>query len=491
MAKRIALTELNGTTADILNTIRANASAEYQSLVPVVTQQEDLPRVGEALYGYPGLANQFISLLNRIALVKIKSATFNNPYADLKKGYLEFGATVEESFVQMAKAREFSAEKAAARELKRTLPNVKTAFHTINWRVQYPVTIENDELRQAFLSWDGVENLIAKIVDSVYRAAEYDEYLLFKYLIIKGVTSGKMKTVVLDSTDSDSAAIAFRGTSNALRFVSADYNSAGVHTNTPIEDQYIFMDSQFNAQYDVKTLAAAFNMDKADFMGRLKLIDSFSTFDNERFAVIRAESTGLEEVTPEELAIMSAVRAVLVDGEYFQIYDTLTQFTETYVSSGLYWNYNYNVWKVVSASPFSNAVVFVDDFANTTMPNTLKVEVVGKTTSEASTIFTLAVHDNPDNPSLTVPGSAIFRQTKEATEKGIAVHPYGAVIYPANADEFNPVVTIGDTAYAAGGESGGELWWDAGTLLSTVGVGESIIVYREGTSNIKGTFPEY
>ena len=196
MPKRIAITSLNARTIDILNVIRANASAEYQSLVPEVTSENDIPRVGEVLYGYPAMANQFINaLVNRIAAVRVKSATFNNAYAELKKGYLEFGETVEEVFVNIAKAREFSAEKAEARELKRTLPDVKSAFHTMNWRVQYPVTIQDEDLRMAFLSVNGVQDLIAKIVDSVYVAAEYDEYLLFKYLIIKAIAHGKMYPV--------------------------------------------------------------------------------------------------------------------------------------------------------------------------------------------------------------------------------------------------------------------------------------------------------
>lgn len=115
------------------------------------------------LFGYPAMANQFINaLVNRIAAVRVKSATFNNDYAELKKGYLEFGETVEEVFVSIAKAREFSAEKAEARELKRTLPDVRSAFHTMNWRVQYPVTIQEQDLQQAFLSIDGVQDLIAK-----------------------------------------------------------------------------------------------------------------------------------------------------------------------------------------------------------------------------------------------------------------------------------------------------------------------------------------
>ena len=49
MAKRVAVTNLNASTIDILNTIRMNASYEYQSLVPAVTQAEDIPKVGEVI----------------------------------------------------------------------------------------------------------------------------------------------------------------------------------------------------------------------------------------------------------------------------------------------------------------------------------------------------------------------------------------------------------------------------------------------------------
>ena len=274
MARRIAVTSLNATTYNILNTIRQNASPEYQAKIPEVTEELQLRAVGDVLYGYPALANQFLSaLVNRIALVRVKSALFNNAYTNLKKGYLEFGETVEEVFVGIAKAREFSAEKAEKRELKRTLPDVRTAFHAMNWRVQYPVTIQQNDLKQAFMSLNGVQDLIAKIVNSVYVGAEYDEFLLFKYLMIKGIAHGKLTPISVDTADIKDSAVAFRGTSNKITFMSNKYNSAGVTTATPKSDQYIFMDSTFNAQYDVEVLASAFNMEKADW----------TTFENERF----------------------------------------------------------------------------------------------------------------------------------------------------------------------------------------------------------------
>lgn len=431
MATKPRVSTLDASTIDILNVIRANASYEYQSQIPKITTANEVVKVGEQITGYPALANQFLNaLINRIALVRIKTANFYNMYADLKKGYLANGETVEETFVNIAKAREFSVDKAEAREFKRTLPDVRTAFHVMNWRVQYPVTIQDQDLRQAFLSIDGVQDMIARIVDSVYTAQEYDEYLLFKYLMIKAITSGKMYPVAVDETDIHNSAVAFRGMSNQLTFMSPKYNASGVTTVTPKDDQYIFMDSNFNAKYDVNVLASAFNMDKADFIGRLKLIDDWTTFDNERFDVIRAGSDMIEEVTEEELSMMGDVIGVLVDQEFFQVYDNNLMFTEKYVASGMYWNYFLNVWKTVSTSPFSNAVVFVKQSANIEAPASITVEIDSKSIDENATVLTLV--PQVDGAQLNA-GNYEFIQTQALTQAGIGVHKYGALLIPSSA----------------------------------------------------------
>lgn len=432
MAKRIAVTSLNASTIDILNVIRANASLEYQQLVPEITTANEIPKVGEIIYGTPALANQFINaLVNRIASVRVKSATFNNAYAELKKGYLEFGETVEEVFVSIAKAQVYTPEKGAEREFKRNLPDVRSAFHVMNWRVMYPVTIQDEDLRLAFMSIDGVQDLIAKIVDSLYTAVEYDEYLLFKYLLIKAISHGKMHPVSIKAGNLNDAGTKFRGMSNQLIFLSDKYNASGVKTSTPKENQYIFMDSMFNATYDVNVLASAFNMDKAEFEGKLKLIDDWTTFDNERFEEIRKESDTLEEVTNEELALLKDVKAVLVDSDWFQIYDNNIKFTEVYVSSGLYWNYFLHTWKTISSSPFANAIVFVEGADVPALPQTITVEITNKSIGENATVFTLEAQE--DTPALTG-GNVEYIQNQTATQNGIAIHKYGAVIFPADKD---------------------------------------------------------
>lgn len=468
MPKRIAISTLNASTIDILNVIRQNANAEYQSSVPEITSERDIPRVGEVIYGNPALSNYFINaLVNRIALVKVKSANFNNMYKELKKGYLEFGETVEEVFVNIAKAREFSVEKAESREFKRTIPDVRSAFHAMNWRVQYPVTIQDQDLRQAFLSMDGVQDLIAKITDSVYQANEYDEFLLFKYLMIKAITKGKMYPVSIgDGADMAKSAVAFRSMSNQLSFMNTKYNASGVHTTTPREDQYIFMDADYNAQFDVEVLASAFNMDKANFMGRLKLIDDWTTFDNERFAQITANADMVEEVTDAELELMKGVKAVLLDKEWFQVYDNLDKFTEQYSGAGMYWNYFYNVWKTVSSSPFSNAVVFVTDSVDTALPTNISVTVTDKSASDDVTILTLGVTEKDG----VYPQDVNFTQTETLTSQGIAVHPYGVIIIPK--EQASTAVTVEATVK-------GTKYTGATTLTSASAVGDAVTLNKQ------------
>lgn len=363
MARKIAYSTLNASGQDIMNVIRANASYEYQQYIPEVNKLNDMVKVGELILGYPAMANQFLNaLINRIAAVIVKSHTFKNVFAPLKKRDLGLGETVEEVFVGMAKAREFSAEKAEARELKRTLPDVRAAFHLCNVDMQYAVTIQNRDLARAFLTDEGLEDLIARIVDSIYRGLEYDEYQIFKYLLIKGYNNGELyKKPITSGLGADAlhdAAVAFRATSNQLLFINTDFNAAGVHTNTPREDQVILMDAQFAAAFDVSVLAAAFNMEKADFMGQLILIDSFTTFDNERFSAIVDATDAMEEVTNTELTNMANVKAIIADKEYFQYYKYAyqTAFDEKYVAAGQYWNYFYRYSAIAGTSPFSNAV---------------------------------------------------------------------------------------------------------------------------------------
>lgn len=456
MAHLIAQSQLNASTINILNVIRENAPLEYQNKVPKVNNVDDIVKAGQVIYGTPSFQNIFISaLVNRIALVLVESATFNDPYKLLKKGQIDYGEVIEDVFTGIAQVVDYDPSKAESREFARTFPDVKSAFYKINWRVMYPVTVEDQELYLAFQSADGVQNIITKIINSIMVAYEYDEYLLFKYMLIKAITSGKMCPVAVDGSDLKNYASAFKSYRNKTKFLTRKYNEAGVMNNIEDGNLCIFLDSDFDANFDVNVLASAFNMDKADFVGRRFLIDDWTTFDNERWEVIRqntisalkGDTTGVvEPITAEELALMADVKSVMIDDRWFQVYESVNMMKEKEVASGLYWNYFYHNWKIVAHSPFSVAIVFVDNSATITTPSELTATVTAVDKVSGATVVNV---NFADAVSL-APSDVQFEQTEALTEAGVAVQKYGTFIIPktALAETFTVSAKIKDIAYA-------------------------------------------
>lgn len=329
---------LTANAAQVLNAIRANQNYDYQSRVPEATQGT-LKQVGNAILSSFDLQNAFLNaLVNRIALVLINSKMFYNPLRVFKKGTIEYGEIVEEIFVNIAKAHVYDPVVAEQEVFKREIPDVDAIFHKMNYKNFYKVTIQNEDLRQAFLSSQGISDLIARIVDSLYSGANYDEFLIMKNMIVDAVKNGRMASVTIPEATAENAKsiiTTIKSVSNALEFPSTAYNAQGVLTYTPKDRQVLILDTKFDAINDVEVLASAFNMDKAEFMGRRVLIDNF------------ADLTG--------------VPAVLVDESWWMVFDMQINFTEIYNAQGLYWNYFYHVWKLFSESPYSNAVVFTSN----------------------------------------------------------------------------------------------------------------------------------
>lgn len=362
MPTRPVVRQLTSNSVDILNAIRNNASSNYRDYIPEADANvESVRAIGAILMDYPALQNEFLNaLINRIGRVLVTSKMYDNPWNMFKRGMLEFGETVEEVFVELAKPFEYDPETAESEVFKREIPDVRAAFHILNYQKFYKVTVQKDQLRQAFLTWDGVTDLISKIINSMYAGANYDEFLVMKYLMAVNILNGRLKAVEIDdATDMKGAVGTIKSVSNGMEFMNTNYNMAGVHTYSDKKDQYIILTSTFDALMDVEVLAAAFNMDKADFMGRRVLVDSFGSLDNDRLALLFADDPNYVELTADELAALDTIPAVLVDRDWFMILDNLLEFTDQYNGQGLYWNYWLHIWKTLSASPFANAAVFV------------------------------------------------------------------------------------------------------------------------------------
>ena len=355
---------LTNSSVDVLNAIRNSASNNYQNYVPIATPNADVIRsIGNIIMDYPALQNEFLhALINRIGLVLINSKMYSNPWNMFKRGLLEYGETVEEVFVDIVNPAPFNPGVAETEVFKREKPDVRSAFHPVNYQKFYKVTIENDTLRKAFMSVNGVTDMIGRIVNSMYASANYDEFLTMKYLIAKSIINGNLTAVQSSAANAENAedvVSTIKETSNAFTFLSSNYNRAGVMNYSDKSSQYLIVNAKFNAIMDVNVLANAFNMDKAEFAGHQIMVDSFGNLDNERLAELFADDPEYTEIDSSTLQALDSIPAILVDRDWFMIFDNMVKFTEIYNAQGLYWNYWLHTWKTFSASPFANAAMFI------------------------------------------------------------------------------------------------------------------------------------
>lgn len=412
---------MNTNVMNILNAIRNNASNEYRDYVPPMTDTSQLREIGTIIMDYPALQNEFLSaLINRIGRVLISTRMYENPWSRFKKGMLDYGETVEEIFTNIAKPYEFEGSHTSpTTQFKKYKPDVRAAFHVMNYRKYYPVTIEQQKLRQAFLSADGVTNLIGDIVNSLYTGANYDEFLTMKYLLGKTILKGRMYPVEVPAVSADNAKSIItevKATSNVIEFPSTKYNPAHVFQHTPKSEQIIFVNAKFDAIMDVNVLASAFNMSKAEFMGQRVLIDSFGSLDTDRLAELFADDPSYVPFTADEIEALDSIPLAVVGEKFFMMFDNLNEFTEIYNAELLYWNYFYHQWKTFSTSPFENALVYV--------PATPTVESVEVTpaTATVSAGSSLAL-----TTTVTVTGFAPQTVTYESDTDGVTITEGGVV----------------------------------------------------------------
>lgn len=323
-----------GYSVSILNNIRMNASEEYQNRIPEATQQ-NISSVGNALQTYTMLYNEFCSaLVNKIGKTILEKKLFQNPLARFKTGSITNQQDVEEIFVEMAKA-EGSYDKTGPNPLgRRNPPDVKVLYHRQNRQDYYAISIGDIDFLRVFRSEATLDSFISALINSVYSGANYDEYVAMKNLLATydGYFTYGVSAIADEATGKEFVKTV-RKASADMTFANTELNKAGVKTWTPVKDQVLFINKDVLAEVDVEVLAKAFNMGKTDIQVEIVPVDDFGSLTN--------------------------TYGLLVDKDFFRIWDTLSHMEPQRNAQGLFTNYFYHVHQILSLSTFKNAVRFV------------------------------------------------------------------------------------------------------------------------------------
>ena len=329
---------------NIFNTVRSLSSDTFKSVVPNANAT-NISTISNILLNdaYQPELNEFITnLINRIGLTIVRNKSFSNPLSMFKKGSVPLGTDIQDIYTNPAEEEEYEySNEAMAKLLTINDPDTHVAYYRRNRKGLYEKTVGLELLQGAFVSWDKFNQFVASITNSLYSGNYIDEYKYTKMLVDGAYDNNKVIVETVSAVTNEATAKALlkkcRALYNKMSKPSKNYNAyskfsgakGDIITWTDPDRICVITTADVMANVDVDALASAFNIDKADFIGRVIVVDEFEN---------------------------SAIQAVICDESWLQIYDSI--FTMKTFENGrtLSWKYMLHAWQTYAICPFANAV---------------------------------------------------------------------------------------------------------------------------------------
>lgn len=393
---------ISATNAEILNTIRANASLDYQNRVPAATRG-NLGRVLSTLTSYQPLWNEFQNLLlGRIGLTLFNENDFANRLAPLKLGMMRYGSMIQEIGANLLRAEEY--DPGATNVFEQNVPDIAVNYYTVNRRNVYEMTLNEELLREAFLSDGQLGAYMNTLLSLPNQSAEWDEYLLMKGLIkqahdewgdMPNIQVPNLATSLTPEDDAKTMVEKIRATYLKLKgFYNTKYNPAGMDVTS--RELVLLTTPEVMARQDVFNLASAFNMDKAEWVAdRVIVVDDFG---------------------------ISGAQAMLIDADAYRVADRVPKkMTSIYNPKADCWNYFLHVQQILGLSRMRNMCLF------STETDTI-------TAGSARTVASVLINDTPGidfagalEPGATIPLSATVTYSDQSTDGAVEWYLTGAI----------------------------------------------------------------
>lgn len=335
---------------DIIRAIRHEASSDYQRRIPDAIKA-DVKATMRELSNYRPAWNEFVAaLVNKIGLTIAHSSSWTNPLARYKRGFLEFGDTIEEYQTGLIQSYTFDPRRSYGEKAlfgKHSL-DVQSAYHTINRESVYPLTIQRSTLQRAFTTPDGLAQFITSVMEAPIKSDQWDEFLLMCQLFPEYEENGGFFKIHVDdlagydSTDAQArrGLRTLRELAETLPFISTHYNAAKMPVSADPEDIILITTPKFKSAMDINGLAAMFNVSYAEVPYRTHVI-------------------------PEENFGIPGVQAVLTTKDFFVVADTYFDTAVQPNAAGRYENHFLHHDQIISASKFVPAIALTTGLGDT------------------------------------------------------------------------------------------------------------------------------
>lgn len=346
------------TALNKMREMSVDSGSIYHQYVPVVTDSTTIGEFGAPILDSQNLnvLNDFVGLLKKVVFTAVYNKTFNNPLVSLEGERMPLGQFIEDVYVNPAHARGFNVNDFAGL-LQKYEAEVAVQYLSVNSDLQYCVTLTREKIRNAFTSWDQLEGLISGYINSLYNGAYVTRYNQTKGLVTAAFTGNNVNYEVIDNPTDEQSAKAMiqklRAAYSKMQIPSTRYNAwqkvkgdkFALKTWSDPEDIVVLISADVEALVDVEVLAAAFNMSKTDFLGRVIVVDDFSQHDEDGTLAVDG----------------SAIKCAIMDRAWFKIKTQDFAMDEFYNANNRTWQYYLNDVRMCNYSLFANAIVFATE----------------------------------------------------------------------------------------------------------------------------------
>ena len=423
----------------------------FHQYFPVVDANTNIGEWGAPIFGsnYQAVQESFFGLLKQIAYVATVTRLFDNPLSQLEGENIPLGWAGEETYINPVKGRAFDVNDFAG-ILQKYEADVKVQYLNVNMDIQYPVTLTRDKIRQAFTSWRDLEEFINGIVNALYNGAYINMFEFTKDLVSAAFASNQAAYIKVTAVTNESTGKAMikklRELYTLFQMPSSAYNSwakvggAGkpVTTWCAPEDIVLIIRADIMAAVDVDVLAAAFNMDKADFIGRVITVDNFDTYSDDGTKIYDG----------------SDIYGIICDKAWFKIKQQDMALDMWFNPNNRSWQYYLNVVKMYNYSLFANGVVIAidDPVVDATAVKASRTSV--SVAEGADVVLDIETTPFAANPTITASSSAEAKATVSVSGKKLTIHGVDdgsatITITATNSDNNTVTGTVSVTVTAA------------------------------------------
>lgn len=281
------------TNIDIINSARAFAvqyDIGYDERIPVATQ-ENIENIYETFLGNQGARPRTAlvsALYDLVGLQTVRYDGFENPLAVLKSPDMPWGGVEQEIYTNFAKGKLYNPLAGVDEAFRIYRSHTMLAEHRINFEMQYPVTITRDDLKRAFLSNTGLNDLIMSKRRSIVSGYKWDEYLTSKRLVKSADDSGVLYRHVITDYESEDEIkellVQLEATAQHMAFPQPELTVAGATSSLQSNSDLILMTTpEVSARIKVLAQAYAFNYGFLTNEANQIIIDKFDNPDHIAF----------------------------------------------------------------------------------------------------------------------------------------------------------------------------------------------------------------